>query len=147
MDTKRSTAKSVGEESRGRAVELLYRYETRKVGHTHFGADNSSFIRMNDHHLSLELDFFKVIRRTPSGAWIDYRHRSGLKIKEKFVKTTASKPWAEPTPEEALSSFITRKRWHIRMLEQQLNDAKQSLNLAEKKSRRDSRWIAYWRTK
>jgi hypothetical protein len=68
----------------------------------------------------LEMCWWQVNRRTPQGAWIG----------GKFVLLTATKRWACPTEEEALESFIARKRKQIRILSTQLRRAEADMALA-----------------
>ncbi|WP_315740040.1 MULTISPECIES: hypothetical protein [unclassified Bradyrhizobium] len=68
----------------------------------------------------LEMRWHRIISRTPKGAWISGR----------FVLLTATKRWACPTEEEALESFIARKRKQISILSHKLHRAEQDLALA-----------------
>lgn len=68
----------------------------------------------------LEMWWWEIERRTPKGAWVVGR----------FVLLTATKRWACPTEEEALESFIARKRKQIRILSTHLSRAQADLALA-----------------
>ena len=68
----------------------------------------------------LEMWWFTIDRATPKGAWVCNR----------FVLLTATKRWACPTEEEALESFMARKRKQIRILSIQLARAQADLALA-----------------
>lgn len=68
----------------------------------------------------LELFWFRVIKRTPCGAWIDGR----------FVNLKARKKFACNTKEEALECFRRRKEVHVSILKAQLAAAQKDLALA-----------------
>lgn len=69
----------------------------------------------------LEMTWWRVDKRTPKGAWVGGR----------FILLTAIKRWACETEEEALASFIARKRKQIRILSHNLKKAEAELALAE----------------
>ena len=69
----------------------------------------------------LEMTWWRVDKRTPKGAWVGGR----------FILLTATKRWACETEEEALASFIARKRKQIRILSHNLKKAEAELALAE----------------
>lgn len=75
------------------------------------------------------LSFFalKVTAITPQGYWIA---GEGLK-KPKIQLNGAKARWAYPTKDEAFHAFSFRKRKHIRILESELDYAKDQLRLAE----------------
>jgi hypothetical protein len=68
----------------------------------------------------LEMWWWEIDRVTPKGAWVCGR----------FVLLTATKRWAVPTEEEALESFMARKKKQIRILSTQLSRAEADLALA-----------------
>ena len=68
----------------------------------------------------LEMWWWEIDRATPKGAWVCGR----------FVLLSATKRWACPTEEEALESFMARKRKQIRILSTRLQQAKAELALA-----------------
>ena len=72
----------------------------------------------------LHLETFKMLKKTPCGAWIEY-YGGG----KKFVLDAARKRFAWPTKEEALISFRARKKRQIKILTARLHDAKQALAL------------------
>ncbi len=82
---------------------------------------NGEWVR--DHHLGtrVELDTYRVIRATPKGVWLDSR------MGERFVLRGSRKQYACPTKEAALASFMARKRRQIRILEGQLQRAREAL--------------------
>jgi hypothetical protein len=67
----------------------------------------------------LEVTWWRVDRRTPKGAWAAGR----------FVLLSAYRKWACNTEEEAIASFIARKRKQIRILSSQLKRAEAELAL------------------
>jgi hypothetical protein len=90
-------------------IDKLYRY------------DGSVF----DNHCRLFLTKYQVLRKTPRGVWIDTYGQ------EKFVLLDAHKRYVCPTPEEAMVSFIARKKRQIRILTMQLARAKIALETAQ----------------
>jgi len=72
----------------------------------------------------LEAWWYRVSKRTRCGAWID---GGG-----KFVNLQARKQWACNTVDEALASFIARKRRQVSILSAQLKAAEADLSLALK---------------
>ncbi|UPT95468.1 hypothetical protein J4G48_0040655 [Bradyrhizobium barranii subsp. apii] len=72
----------------------------------------------------LEMWWWEIDRVTPKGAWVCGR----------FVLLSATKRWACPTEEEALESFMARKRKQIRILSHRLKEAEVDLALAYPKS-------------
>lgn len=74
----------------------------------------------------LELTWWRVAKRTRCGARLD----TG-----RFVYLDDSitrRRWASPTPEEAIASFIARRKRQIMLLKGQLAYARQELALAER---------------
>jgi hypothetical protein len=90
----------------------LYRYEASKV---------------YDYLPDLRLKEYEVIKETPCGAWI--RLLDGVYIK-KFVNLKARKKYACLTIEDALESFIRRKKRQILILKHQLEMAESGLRQA-----------------
>lgn len=71
----------------------------------------------------LVLRTYKVIKETPCGYWVEvdlYDHPSG----KRWTSKHSRKRLAYPTKEEALDSFIARKRKQIEILEDQIHNAK-----------------------
>ena len=77
---------------------------------------------VSDPHL--EARWYRVSKRTRCGAWIN---DGG-----KFVNLQARKQWACNTVDEALASFIARKRRQVSILSAQLKAAEAGLSLALK---------------
>ena len=100
--------------------KYLYRYDTRISG----SVDEDGYLW--GRHLTLYLSKFKILKRTPCGAWIDFGYHE-----KKFVNLKATKQYACETPEKALKSFIFRKKRQIKILSTQLNDASTALRIAE----------------
>lgn len=72
-------------------------------------------------------DRYKIVKRTPKGAWIDnYGDR-------KFVLLTAHKKFACETKELAQESFIARKERQIRILSAQIKQAEQAIAMTKRK--------------
>lgn len=99
--------------------EIWYRYED--VAYSSYPNE------MGDCHgpatIAVELREHRVVRRTPKGVWLDL----GL---PRFVLVGARKQFAWPTREEALTSFVARKRRQIRIHEAQASRARRALEIA-----------------
>lgn len=67
---------------------------------------------------------FNIIKETLKGQWIQDELRI---IKPRFVLNHSRKRYAWHTKEEALQSFIARKKTQIRILETQLKHVKEAL--------------------
>lgn len=103
------------------AQDVLYRYEAKRYSYI-IDADLDLYGTTQP---SLSLDKYRVLKRTPKGAWIEYRGS------EKFVLlSAANKRFACETETEALESFKARKLRQIRILNGQLKRAKEDLDLA-----------------
>lgn len=75
--------------------------------------------------MKVELLEVPVYRFTRCGAWME--GPNGL---PKFVLRSANKQYALPTKEEALASFIARKRRQAKIYRSRLADAEEALALA-----------------
>lgn len=71
---------------------------------------------------------FRVIKRTPCGARIKIHE---WESKTRFVNLQARKQWACNTEEEALKSFMRRKRCEMEYNRQRMNNAESALRYAE----------------
>lgn len=79
--------------------------------------------------VELDLEEYRVLRNTPKGVIIQLYDGT-----ERFVKHDAVKKFAHPTPEEALTSFIARKKRQIDIYTKRKQDAKTALAKAERKA-------------
>lgn len=99
----------------------MYRYEERRYAPSLDERDNPI---PGSGRTEIILMEFKVIRSTPKGVWIgDWGDR--------FVLLSARKRYACPTIEEALESFLARKRRQARILEKQLEGVRSLIYMAE----------------
>jgi len=73
----------------------------------------------------LKLLQYNLISETPKGYWIENGY------KKRWVSKTATKRFAYPTKEEAMQSFIARKKSQINILRAQMNEAEVLLYMAE----------------
>lgn len=73
---------------------------------------------------SVNIERFAIIKETLKGYWLD------VYTAKKFCLKTGKKRYAYPTINEAIVSFKSRKRRQIRILESQLNGAKQALGIS-----------------
>ena len=76
-------------------------------------------------YVKVYLGKYFIIKKTAKGIWINYL---GTK---KFILLSARKKFACLTSEEAIESYIARKERQIRILSNQLNNAKSALSQAE----------------
>ena len=104
---------------------VLYRYED----HIYSGGIDEAD-RPIPGKTEVVLREFSVVRWTPKGVWI--RTPDLPPDNEKFVLLTARKKFACPTKEEALQSFIERKKSQVRILTKQLEKAKIAQHKGEK---------------
>ena len=74
----------------------------------------------------IRLRTFPVVKTTPKGVWLSLGFAG-----RKFVLADARKRFACPTEEEAMQSFIARKRTQKRILEGQLKHVSQALAMGE----------------
>lgn len=92
--------------------EILYRYHNYRT---------MTGVMVKEHK-------YKVLKETPCGYWIELYHCSwDDKFGRKWVPKNTRKRFAYPTKEEALTSFIARKKRQIAILEGQLTDARIAL--------------------
>ena len=105
----------------------LYRYIDYQVaGFSHFG----DWDVRTDSHTEISCEKFRILKRTPKGAWIYVgRH---LNQEKKFVNLTCHKQWAYIGKSLALRSFIARKNASIRIYEARIKGAKGALARAAK---------------
>jgi len=75
--------------------------------------------------IEVNLYEYKVIKKTPKGVWLD---NYGFK---KFVLKDARKRFACPTKQEALESFIARKKKQLKILKAQMDRAMVALHQVE----------------
>lgn len=67
---------------------------------------------------------FDVLKETPQGYWI------AAGFDKKWVSNNGRKRYAYPTPHDALSSYVARKRRQTELLDAQLRTAKLRLQAA-----------------
>jgi hypothetical protein len=86
---------------------------------------------------------FSLVKETPCGYWIKKDNENWRELfstfssKQRWVSKTARKRFAYPTKEQALLSFIARKRRQIAITEWQLLTAESYLELATEKAREE----------
>lgn len=106
--------------------EYFYRY--KEVTYS-LGMDQFDY-PLPGSDLKVELERYRVIKRTPKGAWIDCGGW-GLNSDKKLVLLDSKKRFACPTKKEALESFKARKRRQIKIVKAQLKRAEEALSAAE----------------
>jgi len=107
--------------------ECAYRYEEVRYS---WGVDEWENA-LPGHDLKVYLRSYKIIKRTRKGIWIKLFKYSPLEDK-KFVNLTSRKKFACLTKEEAIDSFIARKKRQTLILNGQLKDANEALEMAER---------------
>ena len=70
-------------------------------------------------------------KETPKGYWIRPLVGGYFGIREKWIPKVSRKRYAYPTKEEALESFILRKKRQIQYLKNQLYFAEETKRIAE----------------
>src|SRR3954471_1481851 len=81
-----------------------------------------------DPHLILRLLY--LVKETPKGYWIAMGDPNRLHVAfKKWVSKTAKKRYAYPTEEEALNSFILKKKRQIKILKYMLARAQADLSI------------------
>lgn len=110
----------------------LYRYsnnarDSEKVIGTH-SLDNA-YVYLHE---------FEVTKETPCGAWIviDYG-------KKRFVNLSSYKKYAHKDIEQAKEDFLSRKKWQIRILTYQLQNAKDSMLAMEEEMQEGIVYLEY----
>lgn len=78
---------------------------------------------------------YKVLKETPRGYWIQlYPSRWENRVSRKWVNKYSKKRFAYPSKEEALASFLARKRRQIQILQSQLDRAKVALSIKSQRT-------------
>lgn len=107
----------------------FYRYEARIYAeHDHDGELISPRIRIP----KIELTTFNLHKETPKGYWIGWGHPdNGLRSHSRWVSKTAKKRYAYPTKEEAMTNYIKRTEYRIRILKSLLEECEHGLMKAK----------------
>jgi len=90
--------------------------------------DYDVLYRFENHENTVTKLTFRVIKRTPCGARIKVCEWDA---NTRFVNLTARKQWACNTEEEALQSFLRRKRCEMAYNQHRVDRAKEALVQAE----------------
>lgn len=100
---------------------IFYRYD---IAYTHLN------------NVEIALHKFDLLKETPQGYWIVPNLRwHSLEAKEKhkrWIHKVSRKRFAYPTKEEALYSFIMRKKKQIIYCKRDMRNAEAALNIARK---------------
>lgn len=103
--------------------DKMYRYQETRYS---IGVDENGDVS-GDWTLKVELLEYHIVKTTPKGVWISLH----LDSNKKFVKLGCLRQYAHKTKNEALKSFVARKRKQILILENQLSQAKSAKLIAE----------------
>lgn len=104
-------------------MRVLYRYDARI--YASLMREDYPQLLSDAGTMRLEPTEYPIIKDTPCGAWVDDYGR------KRWVNLEATKKFACRSKDEALASFIARKRRQIEILERQLADARRALKKAE----------------
>lgn len=111
--------------------EVYYRYE--QVRYASFDPFDEYGYHSSFGKTEIVRREYRVVKRTPKGAWIElYPGRN------RFVKNEGVKKFAHPDEESARAGFLARKRRQIKILSGQLADAKIALETAKSKWKKDT---------
>jgi hypothetical protein len=92
-------------------------------------------------HVEVFLEEFRILRRTPKGAWIQligWFSSPEIKFEEvpkdcrKFVMLSSKRKWACETREEALEQFLIRKRYHLSHLDRKREVVAKAIEAAKR---------------
>lgn len=111
--------------AKGDSRGYLYRYIDYGVAEFSYWDDEP-----HGHHMEVACRKFRILKRTPKGAWIyvgDY-----INQEKKFILLTAYKQFACEGKTLALRSFIARKKRQIGLYLSRVKDAKEALAIAER---------------
>lgn len=109
--------------------EYLYRYDYTLVS---LGLDQFDE-PYPGHSIRLTITKYRIIKRTPQGAWIDTGYSWAKPQTKKFVLLTAKKQFASETEERAKEAFIARKYFQLGIYKSKIKDIEQALKLAGEK--------------
>ena len=93
----------------------------------HVSCSVDEFDVVHSHGPHLRHSVYKVAKRTPKGVWLDL----GFGLDHRFVRDKGRKRFALPTLEEAVASFIARKKRQIKIHTAALTRAKAALQKAQ----------------
>ena len=108
-------------------AEYLYRYDDMVYSG---GLDLFDELSLGSSRVKVVVTKYKVLKRTPKGAWIHYYNGNGDK---KFVRLTARKQFACNTREEALESFLFRKKRQESILASRLNKVRDAIDIVNRR--------------
>jgi hypothetical protein len=100
-------------------IDILYRYREVQMDEIH-----SDDVRAASKAMRLYLDSYPVLKHTRCGCWIALGY--GMK---KFINLDARRKWAHESPEDAMKSFVARKKRQITILRHQLLKAEAAVFL------------------
>lgn len=107
--------------------EVLYRYEPLAFTEG-FLDEHDQWHTTGAGTVELRLVPYPVLRHSPRGAWISV---SLYPREDKFILRDAYKHWACETKEQALESFIRRKRRQLAFPQRQTKESEAALRLAQ----------------
>jgi hypothetical protein len=105
-------------------IDVLYRYREEQVDQIYDPRPREAVKAMR-----LYLDSYPILKFTRCGCWIDIGSR------KKFVNLDKNKKWAHDSLEDAMISFIARKKRQAFILRNQLVRAEASLFLKAEDAR------------
>lgn len=116
------------------AEEVWYRYDNWIEAQGGIDAIGE-WVRTGPGHVRLKLSEFPVVSHTPKGVWLSWGFidENGQYTKDRWVSNTSRKKFAYPTKEQALESFIARKRRQVLISKVRMIAAQDALYLAIEK--------------
>jgi hypothetical protein len=106
----------------------FYRYQENIQAAGGFN-ENGDWYRSGYSDVTLSIVEFILVKETPKGHWIQRIYETGFNGEIRWISKTSRKRYAYPTLEEALNSFIIRKKAQVNILKEQLTNAKKALTL------------------
>lgn len=107
-------------------IDFWYRFEDYRVS----GGINDFGEPEGPGHTEIRMREFQVTKHTPKGVWL---HGAGWDGGKKFVLRDARKRYACPTVDEAMESFLARKKRQLSILTAQASGVREAIALAENK--------------
>lgn len=83
-------------------------------------------------YVNVHLRQLEVVRETPKGVWV--RLYDSDMAPQRFVLRESRKRYACPTKEEAMESFLARKRKQMKILKAKLAHVEEAIQIAEGKA-------------
>ena len=115
----------------------FYRYQETSTPVGSWDYDLEIFRSYGHDDVKVELEIFELVKETPKGYWIVSESwvdldEGFISLAKKWISKTSRKRFAYPTKQEALDSFLIRKKKQIEYVKRSLTNAEKALELGEK---------------